>query len=70
MLSAKPPPPRMIACVNCKSPKTCRTGAFSVERVVGIIRRGDTVPPPTLMIFDRRCEECGTIFAERTVRFE
>ena len=64
---SKPP---VMACSNCKSTNTRRTGAFSVEPSSTMLNGDKFEPVRTLLTYDRRCGDCGAIFAERTVRVE
>ena len=69
-MPAEQSPPPVIGCPVCKSLKTRRTGAFSVEPT-SAVRVGDKPGRVTnLVTYDRRCDECGAIFAERELRSE
>jgi predicted Zn-ribbon and HTH transcriptional regulator len=61
--------PPAKACPQCKSLKTRRTGAFSMEPASAVRTSGNPGRDANLVTYDRRCEECGAIFAEREVRY-
>jgi len=59
----KPPPE--IACPACKRTNTNRTGAYSFEQPSRGLRESGDWEGLLLTVYDRRCNDCGHLFAEQ-----
>ena len=54
-----------VFCPKCKGKDTQRTGAFNVE-ARPMNSPGDD--PEIVVVYDRRCQQCGALFPETTKR--